>query len=341
MSQDNTERSSARKSGIAGFWERVNALCNPVVQLIEVSPALRLLSTVGAMLGFVVLIATAYQIAWDLADRRDERAIRREESIARAWDRLLTRSPGNIGKGQALTFLASEKIDISGIDLSCEAVGGWHPVRGCIRPSVFTGITIEGGRDEVGFSEFDGYFLWSIDLRDAVIKNLYLRNTVIQEGNFRWVLFDDARIHHSVLSGIWVGSRISSAELRDVRISSLTNDLEEGENFPSIDLSEISGSELRLASIESSIEGNVLAWADWPPVLMDDNLDVLPWDEELGEKVTFCDPSEANKRLKDADKTLRESIIAQDGVMKGLPTNCDKISFVQAKTKFPEAFEAE
>ena len=82
-----------------------NHSVGPIVRGLENSPLVRLCAIVGGVVGFGVVVLTAYQIRQDLADAREERAIRLDNAIDRRWDRLLRLASGNIGKGEAVRFL--------------------------------------------------------------------------------------------------------------------------------------------------------------------------------------------------------------------------------------------
>lgn len=94
----------------------------------------------------VAFAVTVFQIWVDLDDRRDERQMRQEERIARAWSILTTPASGNSGKAAALQTLYRAGISLRGIDLSCETMGGgWHEeTLTCDRPVDLTGVDLSG-----------------------------------------------------------------------------------------------------------------------------------------------------------------------------------------------------
>tara|TARA_R110002049_G_scaffold81599_4_gene207683 strand:+ start:67 stop:1110 length:1044 start_codon:yes stop_codon:yes gene_type:complete len=108
---------------------------------IESNPYMRLLAIFAGLVGFIVVLATAYQIWVDLEERKDERKFRQLSFISLNWETLLRRAGGNTGKGAAINLLTSSGIGLDLLDLSCEKRGDLVQGQCSARP-VYSGITL-------------------------------------------------------------------------------------------------------------------------------------------------------------------------------------------------------
>lgn len=104
--------------GASRIWRFLDARSRILTDFLEQSASIRLLTIFGAIVGFTIVIGTAWQIWNDLIDRREER-------IERAWTRLLAQAGGNIGKGGAIQILWDEGISFDRVDLSCKSLGSF------------------------------------------------------------------------------------------------------------------------------------------------------------------------------------------------------------------------
>ncbi|MEM7428553.1 MAG: hypothetical protein AAF441_20880 [Pseudomonadota bacterium] len=87
---------------------------------------IQLAAIMAAVIGFGTLIATLIQIQEDIASKTIERENLRRDRIERAWDRILIPVSGNTRKGEAISYLLSEGVDLTGIDVSCQRTGNWN-----------------------------------------------------------------------------------------------------------------------------------------------------------------------------------------------------------------------
>ncbi|MCP5036747.1 MAG: ABC transporter permease, partial [Rhodobacteraceae bacterium] len=91
-----------------------------------------------------------------LSEIAEARADREADAITRAWTLITTPAPGNSGKGSALEYLNGLGIPLTGIDLSCETIGGgWDETADRQGESVVvldhaTNLKLFGGDDSVG-----------------------------------------------------------------------------------------------------------------------------------------------------------------------------------------------
>ena len=74
---------------------------------------------------------------------RDERAqeaeLRKLAQVATAWELLLTKVGGDIGKGNAITKIVSGANQMLGADLSCKAVGSYEDGQ-CLKAPIYTNV---------------------------------------------------------------------------------------------------------------------------------------------------------------------------------------------------------
>lgn len=75
------------------------------------------LEPIGVAVGLIGLSIAGYAFLQDFENRKEER-------IARAWELLSIKIPGNSGKSDALNILHGYGINLSDVDLSCETLGG-------------------------------------------------------------------------------------------------------------------------------------------------------------------------------------------------------------------------
>lgn len=226
---------------------RLERFLAPGARAIEHSKIVQLAGMVAAVVTVISVILTMEQVQEDLADRKEERESRRAERIERAWTRLLTRAGGNIGKGEALNTLIAEGQNLSGLDLSCEAIGGWDDsAKKCNKPPIFTRIYSTGhALDEVNFS---GTVIEYSIIRSAALKQDSLSNAVIR--------FTD-------LSGTALLPRVNGGKVT-IRLSSLFNARIYSGYY------DIAASNLSLSYFEAPVSPNLgdgnWAWADQPPI---------------------------------------------------------------------------
>ncbi len=140
----------------------------------------------AAVAGIWLILATLVGFWSEYTIRAEERAARAEEAefrklaqIATAWEILLTRAGGNIGKGNALNTLIAMGQQVRGSDLSCEAIGDFENGE-CINPPQFSDLLIGTGSFWSG-DKLD--LLEDVTFKGAEINHLRAENLQI-DGRF-------------------------------------------------------------------------------------------------------------------------------------------------------------
>ncbi len=229
------------------------------------------LTRILAALGIWALVVTIITLRQDITVRSEERADRIEEAefrklaqIATAWELLLTRAGGDIGKGNALNTIVEGGSQIVGADLSCEAVGIFEDGT-CISPPIYTNVRFSEGSfwsssderqncdfvcfdqpyvREVNFAgaHIDGFIAEQIELdiffEGVVGSNWHVRNARLRNGlvlynsltNFscRYCWFFDSTFDYSLMDNIdrpiLVSSRIVVDQEPEIDESGFNND---------------------------------------------------------------------------------------------------------------------
>lgn len=96
----------------------------------------------GAIVGGVIILDEFQAREREREQQTLERADMREDRVARAWQILSAPSTGSGGKSQALQILVDEGVELRGLDLSCETMGGgWNAEKSqCDRPIIIRGV---------------------------------------------------------------------------------------------------------------------------------------------------------------------------------------------------------
>ena len=179
----------------ARAWGKANQACEWLIRLLNNTPLFRLIALVGTLVGFVVIVGTAWQIWNDYIDRHEDR-------IDRAWNRLLRPLPGNSGKADAFEYLVKVGLSLSGTNLSCRAIGNYDPISGkCGSAPVFQDLDIGFGDGQI--SEFD-----AIDFSGVVFRNLQITNVWLKEFNL-----EDAKIDGLIAQGAFLDANGSPATM--------------------------------------------------------------------------------------------------------------------------------
>lgn len=295
------------------------------------SPAARLVGVFAGAIGFVVVIATAYQIWVDLADRHDERLHRREDAVSRAWQRLLANAPGNTGKGSAFNFLIAQETEFGNIDLSCETTGHWNTTDNlCANPAIFNGIVISHSA-----SNDDGSIRW---LSHINWSGNHLHRADIDSTHLEQVSLSDAYVEESTLTRSFLNGDLSRATFINTNLSqSLISGVTEG-----LRLFNVNVSDLAIAPATDISNGNsryLYAWADMPlrmprhlqakrfrreqSTMIDTSLLTIAPDDIL-QSIKLCMPAVT------AQGTDRRPVLSY--------SSCEQISLKDAKISFPDVY---
>lgn len=232
-----------------------------------------LLAAISAVIAFIVVLFTAYQIVVDLDDRAEERLVRKDEGVSRSWDRLLGPAVGNTGKGDALTYLFKSEAVLDGIDLSCESLGNWDgDTKTCSKRVIFAGISLDaasrpktmafvphGSISEVIDTKGQAY---DVDLRHADIRDMTLRDFVFDRLNASQSKIRGLVLENSTISGDFTNTSITECTLRSSRIYS------RGTTPPELSMCEISETIIPFLAQILDRNGYVTAWADKPPLTL-------------------------------------------------------------------------
>ncbi|MCF6102447.1 MULTISPECIES: hypothetical protein [Mesorhizobium] len=290
----------------------------------------KILAAVSGAIAFVVVIATAYQIWTDLRDRATEREIRRDESIARAWDRLLRPAVGNTGKGEALTLLHKQGSRLVGIDLSCQTYGSWdNESAKCRKRPIIAGVTFalhEGRSDYMNVAA----------MTDADLKHTELQGWKIDKmafsADFRNVVATDFTVVFGQLSGNFEGATISYSS-----ILGSTLVIRPGEH-PKMNKVNISGT--RYGYLADTPFEEIFYWADWPPVRyvkfspgLKDASGLTPdpyYGMQVLSKLTACAPPKENDG-KVMPQNLRHLVTPPW-------RSCDRMSAEASQRRYPDAY---
>lgn len=280
-----------------GWWSKAEFALGPFVRKIESSPIVQLVAMFAATVGFGVVMYTAVQIWVDLNDRAEERLQRRDDAIERAWSRVLRPASGNTGKGSAITYLFRNGEDLTGLDLSCENIGKWDGAVGrCLRSPILTQVEIDG-YTQPGVSEYDirpvliaG--LSKIDLRDAEMNGVDLKNIIVAESDFRRSKLQNLRMENAAISGDFGSSQITGCRI----VGSVLEALDQP---PEIILCEVSGSVVPgLGRMGTERLKLLIAWADAPPFQFRETDEMkppsqkskFPYGADVLNKMKLCEP---------------------------------------------------
>ena len=176
---------------------------------IEESPWTRLLAVGGI---FIALVAFGF----DYKERQLEREARKEERIARAWQLLTTKAPGNSGKKEALEILFSYDVPLVGLDLSCETMGGtWinttrRNQKKCVGSSYLSGLNFTAINSQKPIAYF------SRERRDLLKdpNRIYVERGKVDNSAFSKSNFDGAEfVHSSMQSLMFISTSFIGADL--------------------------------------------------------------------------------------------------------------------------------
>jgi hypothetical protein len=310
-------------------------IARPVRRALIDSDAAKLVAALSAVVAFVVVLFTAYQIKLDIDDRETERAIRREEAIERAWDRLLRQTPGNTSKGEALSYLVAEGRAPSGIDLSCRALGQWDGH--CTKRVTFSSIRMKTppGAEQVTLVE--------TDMSDAELFQVTLEN-VHWSGDFSRARFSEVVAVDSTIIGKFDGATFDYADFTGSIL-----DVENREALPHLGHVNLSGAMLPWA-VETELRSDAMFWADAPPVRLfpgpyftlldrgDDGTDNrLP--NTVLQGATICKPP-----LGDDGRPIpwreRQPLSAARGYRLPGGQACDAVTIFEAIELFPDSYRS-
>jgi hypothetical protein len=125
---------------LVGSVSKVDAACDKVLSLGSTG-IVRMAIVIATVLGALIALMTFIQVIADLSSLREDRAARRDEAIQKAWERLITPSAGNIGKGAALNVLFNNGVSLLNADFSCDVVGVWDSASStCLRRPIFDSV---------------------------------------------------------------------------------------------------------------------------------------------------------------------------------------------------------
>lgn len=311
-----------------------------VADTLIASDQAKLVAAAAGVVGFAVIVVTAYQIKVDFEDRADERVQRRADAIERQWTRLLAPAVGNTGKGEALTNLMRAGIAVDGVDVSCRAVGNWDQQSAkCQRRVIFTGVSVrpDGGSVDSSDRYHDVTETDDLDFGFAEMKSVEIVSHI-----FTGVTLEGASISGSIIVNSAFNGSLQGLQINDGR---LINTIFDGDAAVTVRNSEVSGSLIPGLDISSQQDLRSLsAWADAPPthavlrqVGVVRALKVAePYGPDVLNSMSLCAPP------KRADGGLipifeRAGIQGLGGF--GAYFNCTKVTADQARQAYPGSYK--
>lgn len=232
-------------------------------------------SNIGQILALVATAYTLYSVYETTVDLQADVQVRREESIERAWNKLLLPMGGNIGKGDALDKLVSENVDLTGIDLSCKERGTWDSqLKACINRPIYASFTLPHQRvvaddpsslfAQAMQSMLDLTSLPVTSMQETIISGMRAERMYIPAP-----VFNNASISRSMLSGtlFWRESKGLSIRRSDLSYAWVAQDIVVGQS--NISGTTFSAGPGETGSTTFSFAGGNWAWADMPPRVKD------------------------------------------------------------------------
>ena len=230
---------------------------------------------------------------------------REQEGIARAWALLTTPASGNSGKVEALEYLAThlprevdelvgDSVVLSGIDLSCETMGGMEgedDTATCTRPTYLRGLDLSrethGARVRLNGANLSGADLLSANLRGARLGRANLSGVILFDANL-----SEASLEGVDLSGAFLRDadlRGTILEFADLNGTSLGGAKLSGASLWAANLSEASLAFANLSAadlVDADLSGADLRNADLSGAFL--------WDADLsGANVSSADFTDA------------------------------------------------
>ncbi|MGV6839253.1 MAG: pentapeptide repeat-containing protein [Planktomarina sp.] len=222
---------------------------------------------------------------------------RQSDAIARAWSLLTTPAVGNSGKIEALEYLYSQNIPLTGIDLSCATMGGaenWDAEKHeCETPTFLRRVNLAAKNDR--WVDLSGAHLQGADLTGANLRraNLFaadlqgtnlwnanlqgadLRTANLQKADLRFINLQGTNLSAANLPGasLW-GANLQGAYLK-------VGQMQEA----NLGLANLQGADLGIANLQAANVSKAdftdaqdlntadftgaWAWADQPPIGID------------------------------------------------------------------------
>ncbi|GIT93120.1 hypothetical protein JANAI62_35960 [Jannaschia pagri] len=197
--------SSWRTAIVAYVKLKISNLSSRVVAF-EANPFTRLLA-------ILAIFAFPLQFFLDWSGRQDQREIA-------AWDLLTTQALGNSGKIEAIEYLVSAGVNLTGIDLSCNPMQGISPDLKCEGGVYLQGLNLS--RTDAVFTDAN---FGEADLRDAGLMGLDAFGADFSDTVLWRADFANARLHRAVFDEATInevsfrGADLSSASFECVQFA--------------------------------------------------------------------------------------------------------------------------
>ena len=122
-------------------------------------------------------------------DRAQEAEFRKLAQVATAWELLLTKVGGDIGKGNAITTIVSGANQMLGADLSCKAVGSYEDGQ-CLKAPIYTNVVFgdddfwsdDPERIHPKYSWVTKPYIRSVNFRSSALLNLSAEELIVDRG---------------------------------------------------------------------------------------------------------------------------------------------------------------
>lgn len=302
-----------RKRAPTRAWGKANQACDWLIRLINNTPVFRLIALVGALVGFVILVGSAWQIWNDYIDRREDR-------IDRAWNRLLRPLAGNSGKADAFEYLINSGLSLSGANLSCRALGNFDATGNrCAMAPIFQDLDIGKPDGDMGLFE-------AIDFSGVSFKNLTLTNVHLKKLNFDGVSIDGLVAADSFVNVTGTANVMNCAFPGSAVPDSLFSRYDSYCDF----------SNTLFTGFYQTPDLKGWAWADTPPYIVIEEettlkpmvrANIRPWTEAIGDlEITLCAvPVGENGQAIPYNERKREG-------------SCEQISLDDARNLYPDKY---
>jgi hypothetical protein len=208
-----------------------------------------------------------------LAEIEAAREERTKDAIARAWTLVTTPATGNSGKGPALEYLNGQGIPLTGIDLSCERMGGgWDAQeQTCASPTYLRGVNLPK-------ANLIGARLQGASLREAQLQGADLAGAQLQGADLSQAQLQGASLRDAQLQGayLWL-AQLQDADLWLAQLQGANLAVAQLQGADLM-LAQLQGANLSQAQLQGAylsgaqLQGAYLSGADFTDAVLDDTI---------------------------------------------------------------------
>lgn len=178
---------------------------------------LRLCAKLGALVGFIVVVATGIQIMIEVESIREEREYRIASRISDERANLYRQISGDSGKGESLSYLYRNEQINGNISLDCETFGLADEAGSCQSEVVLSNVRLDDTEREIEdivSIRFSGIELRKPKFSNTSLLNLEFHDVTITDGifdNFRNLSFDYSKSSLACKNCLFVDSIVELA----------------------------------------------------------------------------------------------------------------------------------